>query len=286
MDMVHMLGPLHEYETPRRYGVRDFLRITRAQLAVTIITCHLYHIPSRSSCWHEFLLVSSKRVDYHVIVHNVMAFTAERLVFIIERVPTNNGVQIMSSNGGVARDTITVVRAREHHEYWQSAGRNLVCKGMLQWHQPLPRLFDITFMCYFYARITLDAMAKAFPSCSRHGTMLFSRGWFAVLGSYKPSQVQLLIDLHTIGCQGVVPAIETERHASHLVTGDILHGLAMSVTSFQGLLHVAATHQEEYPSPAASFHHFSDCFELCDAIYTDPIRISPMQMRLGGNGIP
>ncbi|KAI6116373.1 hypothetical protein F5141DRAFT_1212979 [Pisolithus sp. B1] len=179
-----------------------------------------------------------------------MAFTAERLVFIIERVPTNSGMRVISSNGGAARDSITVVRAREHHEYWRSAGHDPVCKGMLRWHQPSPHLFDIVFIasvastvfrhynlyvrqCYFYARITLNAMARAFPSCSRQGTTSFSRGWFAMLGSYKLSQVQLLVDLHAIGCQGVVPSIETERHASRLVTPDILRGLAMSISSLQ-----------------------------------------------------
>ncbi|KAI6116365.1 hypothetical protein F5141DRAFT_1212969 [Pisolithus sp. B1] len=194
-----------------------------------------------------------------------MAFTAERLVFIIERVPTNNGVWIMSSNGGVARDTITVVQAREHHEYWQSAGRDPVCKGTLRWHQPSPCLFDITFMasvastifkhynlyvrqCYFYARITLDAMAKAFPSCSRHGTTSFSRGWFVVLGSYKPSQVQLLVDLHTIGCQGIVPAIETERYPSRLVALDILYALATSIARSLGPgANIANRHDDHTP---------------------------------------
>ncbi|KAI6116370.1 hypothetical protein F5141DRAFT_1212976 [Pisolithus sp. B1] len=222
MNTVHTLGLFHEYQTPEQYSVQDFLRIARTtQLAATIIACDLYRIPVRSSFYHEFLLVHT-----------------ERLVFIIERVPTNSGMRVISSNGGAARDTITIVQAREHHEYWRSAGRNPVCKTMLRWHQPSPRLFDIVFIasvastifkhynlyvrqCYFYARITLDALARAFPSCSRQGTTSFSRGWFAMLGSYKPSQVQLLVDIHAIGCQEIVPAIEAERHASRLVTLDI-----------------------------------------------------------------
>ncbi|KAI5996115.1 hypothetical protein EDD15DRAFT_490774 [Pisolithus albus] len=87
--------------------------------------------------------------------------------------------------------------------------------------------------CYFYARIILDAMARAFPSCSGQGSTSFLRRRFAMLGSYKLSQVQLLVDLHAIGCQGVVPATETERFASRLVTPDNLRGLVMSSTSSQ-----------------------------------------------------
>ncbi|KAI6149118.1 hypothetical protein EDD17DRAFT_1643075, partial [Pisolithus thermaeus] len=236
MDTLHTLG-LHEYGSPRQYSVREFLHLTRTtQLAATIIACHLYRIPSRSSCCHEFLLVHT-----------------EQLVFIIERVPTNSGMRVISSNGGAARDTITVVRVREHHEYWRSAGHDPVCKGTLLWHQSSPHLFDIVFIasvastifkhynlyvrqCYFYARITLDAMARAFPSCSTQGTTSFSKGRLTILGSYKLSQVQLLVDLHAIGCQRVVPSIETERHAFRLVTSDILRGLAMSISSLQRFL--------------------------------------------------
>ncbi|KAI6108499.1 hypothetical protein EV401DRAFT_1891859 [Pisolithus croceorrhizus] len=186
------------------------------------------------------------------IMNSFWSTVTEELVFVIDRVPTNNGARVVSFNGGVARDTVTVVRAREHHEYWRSAGRDPVCKTMLRWQQPAPRLFDLAFIasvastifkhynlyvrqCYFYARITLDAMARAFPSCLRQGNMSFSRGWFAMLGSYKPSQVQLLVDLHAVGCwQEVVPATETERHASHLVTLGILYALAMSISRSLG----------------------------------------------------
>ncbi|KAI6166378.1 hypothetical protein EDD17DRAFT_1753231 [Pisolithus thermaeus] len=182
-----------------------------------------------------------------------MAFTVEGLIFIVERVPTNSGMQVTSSNGGVARDTITVMRAREYHKYWRRAGQEPVCKGTLRWQQPSPHLFNIVFIasvastvfrhynlyvqqCYFYARITLDAVARAFPSCSREGSTSFLRGRLTILGSYKLSQVQLLVDLHAIGCQGVVPSIETERYASRLVTPDILRGLAMSISSLQRFL--------------------------------------------------
>ncbi|KAI5996111.1 hypothetical protein EDD15DRAFT_490403 [Pisolithus albus] len=233
MDTDHTLGLSLEYDTPRRYGIREFLRARTTQMRETITACHLYYIPSRASCYHEFLLVHT-----------------EGFLLIVERVPTHSGTRVVSSSGGAARDTITVVRAREHHEYWQSAGRHPVCKGTLRWHQPSPRLFDVVFIasvasttfkhynlyvrqCYFYARITLDAMAKAFPSCSRQGTTSFSKGWFAILGSYKLSQVQLLVDLHAIGSQAIAPAIETERRVSRLVTPDFLHGLAVSIASFQ-----------------------------------------------------
>ncbi|KAI6042122.1 hypothetical protein EDC04DRAFT_1051173 [Pisolithus marmoratus] len=176
MDMIDTLGLLHQYETPKQYKVRDFLRIVKTtHVAATIIACELYHIPSRSSCYHEFLLVHT-----------------EGFMLIVERVPANNRVQVISSSGGVARDTVTVMRAREHHEYWQSASQGPVCKGNLRWHQSSPQLLDIAFIasaastifrhynlyvrqCYWYARITLDAMAGACPSCSRGGTKSFSR---------------------------------------------------------------------------------------------------------------
>lgn len=57
-----------------------------------------------------------------------------------------------------------------------------------------------------------------------------------MLGSYKLSQVQLLVDLHAIGCQGVVPAIETERRASRLVTPDNLRSLVMSIAGHRLVL--------------------------------------------------
>ncbi|KAI6166379.1 hypothetical protein EDD17DRAFT_55815 [Pisolithus thermaeus] len=87
-----------------------------------------------------------------------------------------------------------------------------------------------------FLSITLDAVARALPSCSREGSTSFLRGRLTILGSYKLSQVQLLVDLHAIGCQGVVPSIETERYASRLVTPDILRGLAMSISSLQRFL--------------------------------------------------
>ncbi|KAI5998330.1 hypothetical protein F5J12DRAFT_849711, partial [Pisolithus orientalis] len=174
--------------------------------------------------------------------------------------PSNNSMQVMSSNGGVARDTITVVRAREHHEYWKRAGQDPVLKGTLRWDRFPPRLSDIAFFasaasttfkhynlylrqCYWYARITLAAMAKAFPSCSREGTTSFSGGWLSMFGSYKPSQVQLLVDLHTNYCRDLhppaghltpmIPTMGAGRHASASVTPDILHGLAMFIANVQ-----------------------------------------------------
>ncbi|KAI6042130.1 hypothetical protein EDC04DRAFT_1052091 [Pisolithus marmoratus] len=218
---------LHSYESSRQYSARDFLRIARSQAETTVGACHLYSIPSRSSCYHEFLLV-------HVDAGR------ESLMLIIERGPTNNAMRLMSSSGGVAKDTIIIMRAREVHEYWQSAGQSPVCKGTLRWDQRSPSLLDIAFIasaasttfkhynlytrqCYWYARITLAAMARAFPFCSTEGTTSFSRRWLSVFGSYKPSQVQLLVDLHTIVADylaPVVPTVEGERHSHRLLTPD------------------------------------------------------------------
>lgn len=226
MDTIHTLGLFPEHETHRQYSVRDFLRIARTtQLEETVFACHLCYIPSRSSCYHEFLLV-------HMELH----------VLIVERVPTNNGMRVISSNGGTARDTITVVRTREDHEYWQSAGRDPVCKGTLQWHRSWPRLVDIASIanaastnfkrynlyvrqCYFYARITLDAMARAFPPCSRQGTTSFLRKGLAMLGTYNLSQVQRVVEHY----REDVRAIETERHASRSVTPDNHRHLVMFI---------------------------------------------------------
>ncbi|KAI6038313.1 hypothetical protein EDC04DRAFT_2604138 [Pisolithus marmoratus] len=244
---------LHCCENSRQYSTRDFPRIARTpESTAAIVACDLYHIPSQSSCYHEFLLV-----------HVHTGPTGERLMLIIERVPRNKGTRLISSDGGVARDTITVVQAREHHEYWQRAGQDPICRGTLRWDHPSPRLLDIAFIasaasttfkyynlytrqCYWYSRITLAAMARAFPSCSREGATSFSGGWFSFFGSYKLSQVQLLVDLHTNYCRDlyppvdrlapVVPAVEVGRPPSASVTPDILHGLTMFIPNFQRLL--------------------------------------------------
>ncbi|KAI5998328.1 hypothetical protein F5J12DRAFT_849688 [Pisolithus orientalis] len=235
---------LRGLESSRQYGVQDFLRTTRTQPAATVDACDLYYIPSRSSWYHKFLLVH---------IHDGQ----ERLMFTV---PSNNGMQVISSNGGVTKDTITVVRAREHHEYWQRAGWHPVLRGTLRWDCSPPRLFDIAFFasatcttfkhynlyvrqCYWYARITLVAMMRVFPSCSREGTTSFSGGWLSMFRSYKPSQVQLLIDLHTNYCRDLhppaghlppmIPTMEVGQHASASITPDILHGVAMFIANFQ-----------------------------------------------------
>lgn len=136
-----------------------------------------------SSCRHEFLLV-------HIDTDR------ESHMLIVERIPSNNGVQVVSSSGGVARDTVTVVRAREHYKYRQRASQNPVCKGTLRWEHPSAHLVDIAFIaraasatfeyqCYRYARITLTATAKAFPSCSREGTTSLSRRWLPLFGTFQ-----------------------------------------------------------------------------------------------------
>ncbi|KAI6038305.1 hypothetical protein EDC04DRAFT_2696471 [Pisolithus marmoratus] len=151
-------------------------------------------------------------------------------MLIIERVPINNSTRVLSSSGGVARDTITVVRAREYHEYWQRAGQIPIC--------------------------------KAFPPSSREGTTSFSRRWFTMFGGYDPSQVQFLADLHADYCQHLYPpsdhpaplppTMETERHAPHFVTPAIIHGLAIFtaifIASFAQL--TLPDPETEYPNPA------------------------------------
>lgn len=212
--------------------------ITRTmRTAVMVVSCALHYIPSQSSCNHEFLLVESCSVE------------GESVMLIIERAPSNGGIRVISSSGGAARDTITVVRAGEHHEYWRRAGQEPSCKGILRWNHSSPRLLDIAFIagvasttfnhynhyfrqCYWYSRITLAAVARAFPSCSREGATSFSRRLFTMFGSYKPSQVQLLVALHTIGRRDLhSPSLEFERHASRLITPDILRSLAMSTVN-------------------------------------------------------
>ncbi|KAI5998327.1 hypothetical protein F5J12DRAFT_322815 [Pisolithus orientalis] len=243
---------LPELESSRHYSVQDFLRIARTQLGAAVSACDLYYIPSRSSCYHEFLLVEF-----------VDAETAERLILVVERAPANNGTQVISSSGGVAKDTITIVRTREFHEYWQRAGQEPVCKGTLRWNHPSPSLLDVAFIagvasttfkhynlyirqCYWYARITLDAIATAFPSCSKEGTTSFSRKWFSMFGSYKQSHVQFLVELHTIGCRDLhQPVLETERHASYLIAPDILHDLAASIANLRRSLALFTIRQPE-----------------------------------------
>ncbi|KAI6156024.1 hypothetical protein BKA82DRAFT_4084896 [Pisolithus tinctorius] len=176
----------------------------------TVAACDLYHIPSWSSCYHEFLLA---RVDIGVI-------DGEKLMLIIERAPEN-----------VAKDTITVVRALYvgDHEYWQRAGQIPVCRGTLQWRDHSPHLLDIVSIsgtasaafkyyncyvrqCYWYARVILASMAK-------EGTTSFSKRRFAIFGSHKLSQVQLLVDLHAIYGQVhvLLYLLRALRLSSHLI---------------------------------------------------------------------
>ncbi|KAI6042136.1 hypothetical protein EDC04DRAFT_2662470 [Pisolithus marmoratus] len=142
-------------------------------------------------------------------------------MLIIERVPINTSTRVLSSSGGVARDTITVVRAREYHEYWQRASQIPICKGTLRWDH---------------------AMGRAFPPSSREGTTSFSKRWFTMFGNYDPSQVQFLVDLHADYCRHLYspsdhpaplpPTLETERRAPHFVTPAIIHGLAIFTAIF------------------------------------------------------
>lgn len=90
-----------------------------------------------------------------------------------------------------------------------------------------------------------------------------------MLGRYKLSQVELLAELHTIGCRDlyspacypppVVPAFENQPQAFHFATPDILHGVAASIASFRRSLawltfpepvpHVSNRHGDHVPGP-------------------------------------
>ncbi|KAI6096432.1 hypothetical protein EDD16DRAFT_1527984 [Pisolithus croceorrhizus] len=167
MNTVHTLGLFHEYETPRQYGVRDFLHISRKiQQSLYAISITSLGLPACiSSFW------STWRASY-----------------------------------SLSKSTM-------------STGGTLVM--------------------------------------TRQGTTSFSRGWLAILGSYKLSQVQLLVDLHAISFQEIVPAIATKRHAFHLVTPDILRGLVMLIRLLNhGVtleFDMATTCQEVYLNPASTW---------------------------------
>ncbi|KAI5998352.1 hypothetical protein F5J12DRAFT_914663 [Pisolithus orientalis] len=233
--VVHMSCLLDSCGGPRTYRVQDFLLVARnIKTAARVAACDLYHIPSLSSCYHEFLLA---RVDIGV--------DGEKLMLIIERAPKNNGIRVVFSNGGVAKDTITVVRALEDHEYWQQAGQIPVCRGTLQWRDHSPHLLDIVSIsgtasavfkyyncyvrqCYWYARVILASMAKAFPSCSKEGTTSFSKRRFAIFGSHKLDQVQLLVDLHAICRQDACASLPPAR-PPFIVTPDSLQAISSAI---------------------------------------------------------
>ncbi|KAI6165716.1 hypothetical protein EDD17DRAFT_1552662 [Pisolithus thermaeus] len=180
-------------------------------------------------------------------------------MLVVERNPSHENMWVILS-GGVAKDTITVVRVREDHDYWKGVYPTPVCKGSLRWHGSSPHLLDIGFFasaasktskyynlyirqCLWYARVVLAAMEMVFPHCSREGTTLFSNK-FAIFGRYRVSHVELLVDLHTNYCQDLhsptrclapaVPAMETRLHASRLVVSNILRGLVMSPVQREG----------------------------------------------------
>ncbi|KAI6042123.1 hypothetical protein EDC04DRAFT_1051049 [Pisolithus marmoratus] len=199
-------GLLLERETSRTYFVRDFLRFAwTAQVVATVVACSLFNLPSWFSCCHEFLVAQ-------------IVASGESLMLIVERAPTNNAILAISSRGGVAEDTITVVRAMGHHDYWKSAGQTPICRGTVRWCHPSPRLLDIGFIaattsdrykqynlyyrqCWWYARTILAVMAEAFLPCSTEGVTSFSRKWLSVLGNYRQSLVQELVELHAVGCR-------------------------------------------------------------------------------------
>lgn len=210
--LVHAPCLLESNGGPRNYTVQDFLRVAGSiDTGITIVACDLYRVPSLSSWRHEFLLV-----------HVELGVNREKLMLIIERFPGNNAMRAAVSDGGIAKDTITVMRARESHGYWQKAGQLPKCRGTLRWSDQPPHLLDVITMadaasatfkyyncyvrqCYWYARVILASMAEAFPSCTKEGATYFANRRFAVFGAYKISQVQVLVNLQTVYGDGKCP---------------------------------------------------------------------------------
>ncbi|KAI6042159.1 hypothetical protein EDC04DRAFT_2662610, partial [Pisolithus marmoratus] len=167
-------------------------------------------------------------------------------MLIIERFPGKKGIRVMFSDGGVAKDTITVVRARENHEYWQRADQAPVCRGSLQWRGRSPHLSDIVSIanaasaafkyyncyvrqCYWYARVILAAMADAFQPYSKEGITSFAKRRFAMFGCHKISQVQFLVDLHAT--YGYNPC-QCTCQPTFIVIPDSLLGIRMVLSGY------------------------------------------------------
>ncbi|KAI6042157.1 hypothetical protein EDC04DRAFT_2662589 [Pisolithus marmoratus] len=118
-----------------------------------------------------------------------------------------------------------------------------MCRGALQWRNHPPHLSDIVSIantasavfkyyncynrqCYWYARVILATMAKAFLPFSKEGTASFhSKKRFAMFGRFKPSQVQLLVDLHSI-CGRNTPVCPPRVHSGFIVTPDSLQNIS------------------------------------------------------------
>ncbi|KAI5987157.1 hypothetical protein EDC04DRAFT_1514878 [Pisolithus marmoratus] len=66
---IDMPALVPEHKTSEEYTVRDFLRFAWTnQLVATIVACSIYHLPSLSSSYHEFLL--ARVVAYQGQTHN------------------------------------------------------------------------------------------------------------------------------------------------------------------------------------------------------------------------
>ncbi|KAI5998344.1 hypothetical protein F5J12DRAFT_849807 [Pisolithus orientalis] len=179
-----------------------------------VAACDLYHIPSWSSYYHEFLLARVDIVD------------GEKLMLITERAPKNNSIRV-------------------DHEYWQRADQIPVCRGTLRWRDHSPHLLDIVSIsgtasaafkyynchvrqCYWHARVILGSIAKVFPSCSKEGTISFSKRRFAIFGGHKLSQVQLRVDLHDIYRQDACASLPPAR-PPFIVTPDSLQAISSAI---------------------------------------------------------
>lgn len=183
---------------------------------------------------------------------------------IIGRVPTDNGVRVVSSSGGVARDAITVTRTRECNEYWQNPGQEPVCKGTLRWHQRSPRLLDISFLQVPHLPQSLLStvllVCQDYPCCNGVSVPISFRARQYVIFEVVVHDVWELQSITSSTPPPVVPAFEAPHYAFRFAVPNIPHGLATSVASFQG--HPAWS---VFPEPVAhitnryaGFHYVDD----------------------------
>lgn len=93
------------------YASQDLKPQQQSVHAICII--FLLGLPAAMNSFLSILaLIVSALIDCALRQCRDVILTGESHMLIVERIPSNNGVQVVSSSGGVARDTVTVVRAR------------------------------------------------------------------------------------------------------------------------------------------------------------------------------